>query len=112
MEFFTILNHSDVFKKSFVENCEDIGSDLDDFNLSNFMKKISSEFEETFRSFFNDLKTGLKEKWTQLSPYLIFILIIIFLSSKMGPTLDHRHQTLSIGPFHLERFRITSQKTS
>ena len=78
MEFFTILNHSDVFKKSFVENCEDIGSDLDDFNLSNFMKKISSEFEETFRSFFNDLKTGLKEKWTQLSPYLIFILIIMF----------------------------------
>ena len=78
MEFFTILNHSDVFEKSFVDNCKDIGSDIDNFNLSNFMKKISSEFEETFCSFFNDIKTGLKKKWVWLLPYLMFILIVMF----------------------------------
>jgi hypothetical protein len=83
MEFFTILNHSDVFKKSFVENCKDIGSDLDDFNLSNFMKKISLEFESTFKEFIMDIKIGLKTRWKWLSVYLMCILIFMLWGIKM-----------------------------
>jgi len=83
MEFFTILKHSDVFEKSFVKNCEDIGSDIDNFNLSNFLKKISSEFESTSKEFITDLKNGLKEKWKMLSIYLMCIIIFVLWGIKI-----------------------------
>ena len=77
MEFFSILSHSDVFNKSFVDNCKDIGTDVDNFDLSNFMKKISFEFEDSLKDFITDIKNGLKTKWKMLSIYLMIILIFM-----------------------------------
>jgi len=83
MELFSILNQSDVFNKSFVDNCKEIGTDINNFDLSNFMKKTSIEFENTLKKFITDLKNGIRAKWKWISICLILILIFLLWGIKI-----------------------------
>ena len=51
MEFFTVLKNSEIHTRSFEENCNLIGKDYENFNFTDCIKTISSDFENHTKYF-------------------------------------------------------------
>ena len=82
MEFFTVLQNSEIQTRSFEENCNLIGKDYENFNFTDCIKTVSSDFENHTKYFFSNIKIQKKYIFISLIVALILILIAVKTQNK------------------------------
>ena len=82
MEFFTVLQNSEIHTRSFEENCNLIGKDYENFNFTDCIKTVSSDFENHIKYFFSNIKIQKKYIFISLIVALILILIAVKTQNK------------------------------
>tara|TARA_B100000378_G_scaffold277101_1_gene276540 strand:+ start:1655 stop:2539 length:885 start_codon:yes stop_codon:yes gene_type:complete len=82
MEFFTVLQNSEIHTRSFEENCNLIGKDYENFNFTDCIKTISSDFENHTKYFISNIKIQKKYIFISLIVALILILIAVKTQNK------------------------------
>ena len=82
MEFFTVLKNSEIHTRSFEENCNLIGKDYENFNFTDCIKTISSDFENHTKFYFNNSFSNIKIQKKYLFISLIVAVILILIAVK------------------------------
>ena len=82
MEFFKVLQNSEIHTRSFEENCNLIGKDYKNFNFTDCLRTVSSDFENHIKYFFSNIKIQKKYIFISLIIALILILIAVKTQNK------------------------------